>query len=248
MDRTLDDFERWEASRKSGWRALQRALPWIAGALLVLLLAYFIYTQLTGARGVKVEAPPAIAIEMLPPPPPPPPPPEPEPEPPEPTEQPDPVPSPEPPTPTPQQAPAAAPMTIAGPPQAGSDSYGLAAGSGGGIGSPGSRGTCLGINCGVGTGGGGGMSDAVYSRYLSSVLQERVQRDEKANRQVFSADFAITVTAAGRLSGIRLVRSSGKDDRDAVLRDILERVGGLRAPPQSMRFPQRITVRGRRAL
>src|SRR5262249_8143209 len=102
-------------------------------------------------------------------------------------------------------------------------------------------------NCGAGTGGGGG-NETFYRRYLSSALQERVQSDNRVNRQVFTADFAITVTPGGTVSSVSLLRSSGKDDRDAALRSLLERIRGLDSPPRSMSFPQRITVRGRRAI
>jgi hypothetical protein len=237
------DFERWDRSEGTWFRKAGSMLPYTIGVLLILAIAYFVYDQLNSVRGVKVEAPSPLLVSMVPPPPPPPPPPEPEPEPPEPTEQPDPTPNPE--TPKAEPEPAAAPMTINAPAQPGAGA--IVAGSGGGIGSPGSAGTCLGTNCGAGTGG-GGMSDAFYRRYLSSALQERVQDSDRVNRLIFSADFAITVTASGTVSAARLVRSSGRDERDAELAAILLRVRGLDAPPSSMRFPQRITVRGRRAL
>jgi len=130
--------------------------------------------------------------------------------------------------------------------QAGSDSFGLGAGKGGGIGAPGGAGTCLGTNCGSGVG--GGISDAFYGRYLSSALQERVQRDSKVNRLVFTADFAIWISPSGKVTKIELVRSSGDEKRDAILENILQGVSGLDTPPSSYRFPQRITVRGRRSL
>lgn len=238
------DFERWDQPGRTRFRRVGSILPYAIGVLLVLALAYFVYDQLNSVRGVKVEAPSPLLVSMLPPPPLPPPPPEPVPDPPEPTEQPDPTPNPE--TPKAEQPePAAAPMTINAPAQAGAGS--IVAGSGGGIGAPGGAGTCLGTNCGP-SGGGGGVSDAFYRRYLSSALQERVQDNDRINRLIFSADFAITVTANGTVSAARLVRSSGRDERDAELAAILMRVRGLDAPPSSMRFPQRITVRGRRAL
>lgn len=210
--------------------------------LVVIGLAYWIYTQVTAVRGVAVDAPSPTAIDMLPPPPPPPPPPpEPETKPPEPLDKATPVPSPEP-AKTPD---APAPMTIAGPAQAGSDSFGLQSGNGGGIGSPGGTGTCIGANCGVGS---GGISDAFYRRYLSSALQERVQENGKVNRLVFTADFSITVAPGGRVTNVALLRSSGKADRDELLKSILESVRGLDPPPASVRFPQKVTVRGRRSL
>lgn len=208
-------------------------------------LAWWIVLQWTAVQGVKVEAPPPQAVEMLPPPPPPPPPPPEQVRPPEPTEQPAPVPNPEPQASEPK--PEAAPVTIAGPAQAGTDSFGISAGSGGGIGAPGGTGTCLGTDCGGGGGGGGG-NEAFYRQYLSSALQRRVQDNDRVSRLVFTAEFALTVSPGGTVTGVRLLRSSGKDDRDALLKDILEAVRGLNPPPAAMRFPQTVTVRGRRAL
>lgn len=219
-----------------GWR---RWLVIALVALLVIAGAVYLYRSMTAVHGVMVPAPPTTAINMLPPPPspPPPPPPKPEPErPPEPNQA---------PTPAPTPAPAApAPMQIDSAAQAGSDAFGMGAGKGGGIGAPGGTGTCLGPNCGTV---GGGISDAFYARYLSSALQERVQRDNKVNRQVFTADFAIWISASGSVTKTELVRSSGEAKRDALLETIIHGASGLDAPPSSYRFPQRITVRGRRS-
>lgn len=222
---------------------VRRWAPYVALLAAVLGLAFYLYQQVTGAHGVKVEAPPPVVAQMLPPPPPPPPPPpQPQVKPPEPQENAAPVPNPE-----PAKAPdAPAPVTINGPAQAGSDSYGVQSGSGGGVGAPGGLGTCTGTTCG-GSGLGGGISEAFYRRYLSSALQRRVQSDDRLNRQVFSADFAITI-AGGRVTQATLVRSSGRSDRDEALRIALMSVSSLDPPPASIRFPQLVTVKGRRSL
>jgi len=214
-------------------------------ALLVGLLVWFVYTSMTAVTGVKVEAPSPTVVDMLPPPPPPPPPPpEPQEKPPEPTDKPDPVPNPE---PAPKSEAAPAPMTIAGPAQAGADSYGMQSGTGGGIGAPGSGGTCLGTNCGKGVGS-GAFSDGLYRRQLSAALQDRIERDNKLNRLVFSADFLISIAPNGRVANVSLARSSGNDGRDAQLKAALMSARDLDPPPASVRFPQKITVRGRRSL
>ena len=208
------------------------------GAAVVLLLGWLIWRQLSDVHGVPVQAPPATAIDMLPPPPPPPPPP-PEPPkeiPPEPTETPNPTP-----TPTPE---APAPMSIDSAAQAGSDAFGLSAGKGGGMGAPGGSGTCLGVRCGPS----GGISEAFYTRYLSGELQQHVQDEDRVNRFVFTGDFAIWISASGAVTKVELVRGSGDSRRDSVLASVLAAVRGLDAPPASLRFPQRITVRGRRSL
>lgn len=214
----------------------------IAGVGIAIVLAgWLLYRMLTAVHGVPVPPAPVTSIEMLPPPPPPPPPPpSPKEPPPEPSASPTPAP-----TPTPQpQAPA--PMQIDSAAQAGSDAFGLGAGQGGGMGAPSSAGTCLGAKCGAAPS--GGISDAFYGRYLSGELQERVQREKSVNRLVFTAEFAIWITPSGSVSRVNLVRGSGDDRRDRQLASILNSVNGLNAPPPSLRFPQRITVRGRKSL
>lgn len=224
-----------------GEGGMPRWLPLALGGAVLLGLLWFVIGQFTATSGVKVEAPPPQAVEMLPPPPPPPPPP-PQPHPPEPQAKPDPAPVPnaEPPKP------AAAPVTINGPAQAGSDSFGLQSGSGSGAGAPSSAGTCTGINCGKAAG--GGMGEMFYRRYLSAVLQEKISRSDRLNRQVFIADFAITISPSGRITAASVLKSSGRDDRDQDLRTALLAVSNLDPPPAGVRFPQRITVRGKRSL
>jgi hypothetical protein len=218
---------------------LWRWAPYAVLGALLLAGVWWLYTDITGVHGKHVEPPPTVVAQILPPPPPPPPP-QPQPKPPEPQANPNPVPNPEPP-----KAPSApAPMAINGPAQAGGDSFGLQSGNGGN-GAPGGLGTCTGVNCGSVVG--GGMSEGFYRRYLSNELQRRVQGDDRLNRQVFSADFAITI-AQGRVTAASLVRSSGRDDRDQALRSVLLTVTNLDPPPNSVRFPQLITVRGRRSL
>ena len=142
----------------------------------------------------------------------------------------------------PKAAAAPAAVSINGPAQAGSDAFGLQAGNGGGLGGSGG---CVGPNCG---GGGNGMSEVFYRRYLSAVLQEKVQRDDRVNRLVFSADFAITISPSGRVTSVSVIKTSGREDRDASLKAILLAISNLDPPPSAVRFPQRITVRGRRSL
>ena len=92
------------------------------------------------------------------------------------------------------------------------------------------------------------MSEVFYRRYLSAVLQEKVARDDHVNRLVFAADFAITISPGGRITSAELLKSSGHGDRDQELRSLLLAVGSLDPPPAGVRFPQRITVRGKRSL
>lgn len=223
------------------------ALPYGIGLLLLGALAWFVYSQITAVSGVRVtdEQKTVSVVPLPPPPPPPPPPPEPREKPPEPTEQPQPSPAEAPKAP---QQPQAAPVSINAPAEAGSDAFGLRAGSGGGIGAPSSGGTCLGNNCG-GAPGGGGMGLGIYRSYLSTALQRRVSADDRLNRLVFSADLLLTLNAQGQVTGARLVESRGRDDAATVQR-LVEVLRGARLdpPPPAMSFPYKITVRGRRAL
>lgn len=226
-------------------RRLRAGLAYGAGGLALMVAAWFVYDQLTAVHGVKVpEAAPQMVNVVPPPPPPPPPPPEPEPEeqPPEPTEQPEPVPSA---APEPQQQ--AAQVSIAGAAQAGTDSFGLSAGDGGGIGKPGSSGTCLGTDCGARPGG-DGMSEAMYRRYLDSALQERVRGDDELSRLIFSARLSVIVTPDGQVSRVRVQPVNGSRDRKVMARlaEIIRQVSDLSPPPESMKFPQEVTVRGRK--
>lgn len=218
---------------------LGTALSCAVALLLLGALAWFIYDQLHAVHGLRVEAPSPQVVSMLPPPPPPPP--EPRQKPPEPREQAQPSPSEAP--KTPQQQPAAAPTTMNADAQAGGT---IAQGSGQGIGSPSSQGTCLGTNCGSG-GDSGGMSEGVYRRYLSSELQERVSGDDRVNRLAFLADFEITVARDGRVTGVYFAGARGRNDSETMkkLTGIIA-AARLEPPPTAMQFPYRISVRGRR--
>lgn len=217
---------------------LNRLLP-IVAIVVVAAAAWWLYGQITATGTVKVDnEPPAIKAEMLPPPPPPPPPP---PDQPPPDKLPDPNPAPAPePAPAPDQP---APMKIDGPAQAGTDAFGMSAGKGGGMGAVGGNGTCTGLNCG---GGGAPIATGFYTRYLSGALQDRIQDNDKINRQIFTADFSVWISASGQVTRAELLRSSGNGKRDQMLLAILQSVRGLDAPPAAFRFPQKITVRGSR--
>lgn len=233
----MTSYDAFEAPTTS---QVRRLLPLALAALLAMVLGYFVWKGLTGSIGVQVDAPPpSTSVDLLPPPPPPPPPPPEEIKPPEPLE-----PTPELQTPTPApETPAA--MQIDGPAQAGADSYGMQSGTGGGMGAPGSIGTCIGPDCGRPS---GVFSDSFYRRALASQLQEQIQSNSKLNRQVFSAEVLITVSPSGKVTAAEIVRSSGQSSRDDIITAALRSVEGLDAPPAGVRFPQRVTVRGRRSV
>ena len=163
-----------------------------AGVVIGVLVAVFavgIWWLSQNIAGVTRGEPPVPTVNLLPPPPPAPPPPPPPPEkPPEPDK------SIEPPKPSDQpKADEPKQLTIAGPAQAGGDSFGIKAGSGGGstvIGGPGEGGA-------GGATGGGGFADAAYSRFLGTELQRAVQSNSHLNTHVFNADVAVWLTVQG---------------------------------------------------
>jgi TonB family protein len=106
----------------------------------------------------------------------------------------------------------------------------------------GGNGSCLAPPCG----GGSPIATGFYTRYLSNALQERVADNDKINRQIFSADFSVTINASGQVTAVQLLRSSGNGKRDQLLLAALQSIRGLDAPPATFRFPQKITVRGSR--
>ncbi|WP_293882153.1 hypothetical protein [Sphingomonas sp.] len=210
------------------------------GLLFVLGIAWFLYVQLTGTLTTKVkDDQPVQMTEMLPPPlppPPPPPPPPPEVKPPEPSDAPK-------PTPEPAAAPkpdAPAPMTVAADAQAGNDAFGLQAGSGGGMGGGGAGGTCVKPPCGTG----GGIGDGLYKNMLKRAIQTAISGDKRVNKFVFTNNFAIVVTPAGRITAVELRSGSGKANIDKMLTEILQ---GLSVPPPPVKsqYPVVIQVRGR---
>lgn len=150
-------------------------------------------------------------------PPPPPPPPEPEPEE-KPIEEPEEVKpvdtpqpeTPQPPSPTPSDAaPSAEPSQEAAGldrlADAGSDSFNLGAGKGGGLFGRG------------GGGGGGGDWDAAVNLHITRALQ----RDPRTRVAKGSVKVAITIDDRGRFTSARLLSSTGDDELDASIREVL---------------------------
>jgi hypothetical protein len=212
---------------------------WIGlGILLLAAAVYGIWSLSNATVGKDKKEPPTTQALLLPPPPPPPPPP-PEEKPPEPEEVVKPVPV-DVPTPTPEKpADSVAATTVDAAPTGAGDSYGLQGGGPGGMGGSGANGT--------GTGAAGGISDGFYGQNLRNALQQRIQDQDSVNRQIFSADFSVWVDGGGRVTRAELLRTSGDAKRDQKLLAILLATNDLDTPPASIRFPARITVRGRKS-
>jgi outer membrane biosynthesis protein TonB len=226
-----------DAAFDDGHEPNRRWLWIVLGIVALAAIAYGIWTLSTAKVGKPKPAPPSTTALLLPPPPPPPPPP-PQEKPPEPTETTKPVPV-EVPTPTPAKAEAPAAIAVDAAPTGAGDSFGLQGGGPGGMGGVGSLGT--------GTGAAGGVSDGFYRQNLRNALQQRIQDDDRVNHQVFSADFSVWVDGGGRVTKAELLRTSGDTKRDQQLLAVLQATAGLDAPPASVRFPARITVRGRKS-
>jgi len=210
-----------------------------ACVLVVCLLGYLLYGVLSNIDGVAVKSAPPTMVDMLPPPPPPPPPP-PE-KPPEPMDkpqdQPDLAPQPD--------KPAPAPMQINGPAQAGSDAYGMSAGTGGGMGAPAAVGACTGPNCG-----GAKLSsglDRFWGRNVANQLEDYIEGKRAVNVDSFNSQFDVWVNPAGAITQVRLANSSGDSRLDQTLLALLRQASGLKPPPPSIQMPQRIKV-GRKRL
>jgi periplasmic protein TonB len=205
-----------------------------AGAVLAVLaglglLFWHLLTDTASTKRQVAETP----MLMLPPPPPPPEPepePQPEPEPPEEVAQ---APEPLEPLKPAEEAPApdtSDPVTMDAEGQAGSDSFGIRSGSGGGM-------------SGAGAGGG----NASYGRYLGYVLQQAIARDERARRLAFRLQVDIWLGPGGELSRVELVQSSGNEEADAAVLAALRALGRIdERPPASLAFPARVSIQGRR--
>ena len=211
----------------------------IIGALVIIGLAVLVWRLLSDTASTKREV---AATPMLVLPPPPPPPPEPE-------KPPEPVPEkvkpevvePEPKPADPQEAPKddappspskdlGDPVTIDGAAQAGTDAFGIQAGRGGGM-----------------TGGGGGLGSRSYSSYVSGALQQAFARDQRT-RQLAFEDIRIELwlDADGRATRVQLVRSTGNAQTDEAVLAMVRDFRADERPPASLRFPMRMSIKGRR--
>ncbi len=131
-------------------------------------------------------------------------------------------------------------LTIAGPAQAGGDAFGVGAGKGGGSAVIGGTGE-------GGPGRGGGFEEASYARFLSSEIQQAVRANSRIDRMFAAADVAVWVSRDGRVTHVKIRRSTGNDRIDGELVAALEHMRPLsEAPPPQFLFPREIRVRGAR--
>lgn len=208
----------------------------LTGALVFAALASLIWYLLSDTAATRREAP-ATPTLVLPPPPPPPEPeklPEPEPVKPE-------VVEPEPKPAEPAEAPQddsppspsqdlGDPVTIDGAAEAGTDAFGIRAGGGGGM-----------------TGGGGGLGSRSYSAYVSSALQQAFVRDQRTRQLAFDdIRIELWLDADGRVTRVELAGSSGNATTDQAVLAMVRDFRADERPPASLRFPMRMSIKGRR--
>jgi periplasmic protein TonB len=215
---------------------VRRWLKFGAAAAVLVLLALAVRHFASSTVGVRKEAPRVATITPLPPPPPPP-----KERPPEPKKVEEQVrPVPEKPLDTPQKpvdapklsADVAKQVTMDAEGQAGNDAFNIGAGDGTGM---------------VGAGGGTGTGTGSYSQYLGYAIQQAIQRDERVNRLAFEVNADIWLDAEGRLSKAQLVDSSGNPATDDALLAVLRAMPRIDvAPPVTLHFPLRISIRGKR--
>jgi len=216
---------------------LRRRSGVVVGGLVVAGLVALVWHLLTDTASVRREVA-ATPMLMLPPPPPPPPEPEklPEPQPekikpevvePKPTE---PVEAPKddaPPSPSKDLGDA---VSINGDAQAGTDAFGIGAGSGGGM-----------------TGAGGGLGSRSYSAWLSSVLQQAFSRDQRTRQLTFDdVRIDLWLDADGRAVRVQLTRGTGNQSIDDAVLAMLRDFRAEERPPASLRYPLSMAIKGRR--
>lgn len=220
------------------WRVRRRWGGWLAGVFAVLFAAMVLWWLLSGDQATVRREVPVAPLLTLPPPPPPPPEPEQIEEAPEEEDVVEPEPLDEPLEPMPEDEPPPTPSEDLGDPvtmdalaQAGTDAFGIQSGSGGGM-----------------TGTGRGMGNTTYSRYISSVLQQALAADHRTRRLAFDdIRLDLWLNGDGQPVRVELVQGTGSDAIDeAVLTMVRELEAFDARPPASLRFPLRMSIRGRR--
>jgi len=188
--------------------------------LVIGALAGGIWYLLHGTGSERREAPPLPTLQATLPPPPPPPkekPPEPEKKVVEEQKQ---------ETPQPKQMDAPKPLTINGPAQAGSDAFNLGAGDGSGMAA------------------GGGFGAESYSHYLTSILQNAIEQDDRLNHLAFNAQVTAWVDENRHLH-VRLLQSSGDPKIDDNIVAAAQQLPALdEEPPGALQF--RLAIHSRR--
>jgi len=203
-------------------------------ALIFLTGAYAVFRVVTDDATPKKRVLETIAVKLVPPPPPPPPPKvEPPPEPPKmveeqkiqpPVDKPDDQPK--------TETPPPGPLALDAPGGPGGDAFGLAS-------RPGGTDFLLG---GGGGGGGGGNRFGHYAALMQDQIGRRLHQDDKLDVSKFRATLRIWVTAAGQVEKVELTRTTGDDQIDQRIEQMISSMPKMpEAPPREM--PQPVIVR-----
>lgn len=219
-------------------RSPLRLLKWAAGLVLAGLAAWLLWQWANDMSGVRREAPKVPTIIPLPPPPPPPPekPKEPEPKVEEKVVEPEPTPEPEEVKPEEEAPPSpvddlANPMQMDGDAQAGNDAFNIGAGKGGGMAGA----------------GGGRLGNGTYSQFLAFTFQRLLRDNPDLRSLAFSLQADVWLSAAGEITRVELVKSSGNPQVDQQVIAALRAAPHLsERPPASLTLPVRLSLQGRR--
>ena len=122
------------------------------------------------------------------------------------------------------------PMQIDGDAQSGGDAFNIGAGKGGGM-----------------AGGGGGLGSGTYSQFLAYAFQRLLRDNPELRNLAFNLQGEVWLSAAGEITRVELVKSSGDAEVDAQVLAALRAAPPLtQRPPASMTLPVRIALQGRR--
>jgi TonB family protein len=97
------------------------------------------------------------------------------------------------------------------------------------------------------TGGGGGLGSRPYASYVSNALQQAFARDQRT-RQLAFEDIRIDLwlDADGKATRAQLVRGTGNAQTDEAVLAMVRDFRADERPPGSLRFPMRMSIKGRR--
>jgi TonB family protein len=213
-----------------------RRRNYVAGIVVAVFLggAFYIVSVVTDDSAPKKRVVETIALKLVPPPPPPPPKQEPPPEPPKMVEQ-----KIEPPVDKPDDrpkddAPPPGPLALDAQGSAGSDAFGLGA-------RPGGTDFLIGSNGGGGRGTGGNRFGH-YASLMQDQIGRRLHQDDKLDISRFRATIRVWVSDAGKVEKVELSRTTGDDQLDQRIEQIIDTMPILpEAPPKEM--PQPVIVR-----
>ncbi|MEI6299801.1 MAG: TonB family protein [Betaproteobacteria bacterium] len=93
---------------------------------------------------------------------------------------------------------------------------------------------------------GGGSAIAFYSNLVQKSLQDELARNKKLNGKEYKVVVMVWLDNSGKIEKFNLTQSSGNQQTDALIREVLAEMPPLKAPPENMPRPigARISARG----